>query len=608
MQSSVVPKQQSVIQVGQQPLRIVLTEDELSPLALVFPPVEDLADIAVLKSHYSFQEESANQFEEARRMAFEDELERQARKEPRFADSPAYFNKLASLAYAAGRTKEVRRYIARARELSSDAIYAHRYGDSLLLSNHEGEAEKLFVVLAETNDLYALLKVAALQVRRLAIEPARGLVERAVSIDPSDFSARLFEGGLALYAGEFKRALHSLRIASQERPNSSVVFENMAAAYLRSREPEKAYAALKRAVSLNPFNVAALFVLADEAFKQHRDDDVVNSLRFYVEMNPKHPDAWARLARAQMQIKQYEGAVTALKREASLRDTSGVWNNLGAVRAVQGVPNRALECFKHAIEKGGDRNKDSMIAARNIARLLVSLGDPRIVTEWTSALIKQDLTDAFLQDSQLADIYAFHIYALAQDGRSDELIRVSEDVLQNKRSAPSIYIWVLGQLLAYYAIQMRAPQRALEAIERWLPAIEGDLDQSKASTAVLINNIAFAYAETGMIDIAARYINRISNLIHKEPFPTATLGLIDLKRGHVAKGEARYQEAANLANTPKDKASIRQKLAIELGRLSVRNDPQRALRLFTRAAKMPNGEQAFVELAKAEMRSLGKNP
>jgi tetratricopeptide (TPR) repeat protein len=603
MQNSLVPKQQSVIEVEQQPLRTVLTEDELSPLALVLPPVEDLADIAVLKNQYSFEEESFNQFSTARRMAFEAELEREARKEARFADSPVYFNKLASLAHAAGRFEEERDYVVRARSLSSDSVYVHRYGDTLLLNNREDEAESLFASLADQKDLYALLKVAALQVRRLAIAPARDLVDRAVSLDPTDFSARLFEGGLALYAGQFKRALHSLRVASQERPNSSVVFENMASAYLRLSQTEKAFAALKRAVSLNPFNVAALFVLADEAFKLERDDDVINSLRFYVDMNPKHPDAWARLARAQMRIKEYEGAVSALKREASLRDTSGVWNNLGAVRAMQGIGERALECFKHAIEKG-DGDKDSMIAARNIARLLVSSGEPTMLTDYTTAIIAEDREFTFLQDSQLADLYAFHLYGLALEQRSEEVVRVSEAILANPKTARTLYVWVLSQLLSYYCIQLDAPKKALDAIAKWLPAVDAHLDPTLAPNATLINNVAFSYAENAYCQAAARYINRISQLIHKEPFPTATLGLIDLKRGNIERGRARYQEAINLARTPKDKATIRQKVAIELARLSLRDDPQRARRFLLRASKIPNGEPAFVELATREMRSL----
>jgi tetratricopeptide (TPR) repeat protein len=601
MLNSLVPKQQSEVLVPDQPLRSVLTDEDANPLAVILPPTEDLAEIERLKSQYTVAAAGAIRLDE-RVLAFREELDREVRKAPRFSDSAIYFNRLANLARAAGRLDDEQKYISKARELSDDNFFVHRYGDNLITRDRTSDAEQLFDSLAARDDVYALLKVAALHVRRSEIVRAREIVDRAVVVDPTDFSVRLFEGGLSLVLGDFQRALHCFRIASEERPSSSVVFENMAAAYSRLGQTEKAFSALKRAVSLNPLNTAALFVLADEAFRQRRDDDVVNSLRFYLEVEATNPDAWGRLARAYMQIREFDGAITALRREASLRDSSSVWNNLGAVRAIQGVRTRALECFKHAIEKGsGKKDRSSLVAARNIARLLLSYGNPQLTLAYTSELIAKDRDKTFLGDNQLSDIYAFHLHALGLDRKRDNLIALSESILNDRRVATTLYRWALSHLIGYYSLQEASPERALEAMRKWLPAIEGTLDAKRTPDWMLINNIAFAFAELGMTTEATHFMSKMQSLIHKESYPTATLGLIDLKNGNVARGTARYREAIAIARLTTDKARLRQKLALELGKLWARTDPTKARKYFSRVSKIPNGETSLVEQAKRQM-------
>lgn len=604
MLNSLVPKPQSEVLVDDQPLRSVLTDEDENPLALILPPTEDLLEIARLRNQFTLVESGSHQLDE-RLLAFSRELDREAQKESRFSDSAVYFNRLANLARAAGRFDDEHKFTLKARELSNDRFFAHRYGDNLITQNRTSDAERLFRSLADTDDVYALLKLAALHVRRSDVAGASEIVNRAVQIDPTDFSARLFEGGLSLVLGNFQRALHCFKIASEERPSSSVIFENMAAAYSRLGEMAKAFGALKRAVALNPLNATALFVLADEAYRQHRDDDVVNSLRFYLTVESANPDAWARLARAYMQIREFDGAISALRREASLRDSSSVWNNLGAVRAVQGVRARALECFKHAIDRRtGDEDRNALIATRNIARLLVSSGKSRWVLRFTSKLIAGDRDKIFISDAHLSDVYAFHLHALSLEKRREDLLKLSEEILNDPHTSPNLYRWTLGNLIAFLSLQDGSPERAIEAIARWLTPIEHDLDPLQAPNPMLINNTAFAYAEMGMTEKAMQFLILLSRSIHKDPYPTATLGLIDLKKGNIERGTKRYREAIALARLAVDKARLRQKIALELGKIWLLSDSRKARKYLDRVVKIPHGEQALVDQAEKQLRAL----
>ena len=46
------------------------------------------------------------------------------------------------------------------------------------------------------------------------------------------------------------------------------------------------------------------------------------------------------------------------------------------------------------------------------------------------------------------------------------------------------------------------------------------------------NNLAFLLIEMGRIDEAQQHLSKISRYIHVEPYATATLGLLNFKRGH----------------------------------------------------------------------------
>jgi tetratricopeptide (TPR) repeat protein len=606
MLNNTLPKDQSDVLVPDQPHRTVLIDEDVNPLSLILPPIEDIQAITHLRESDRSLSERQPRIDEHNRVAFQFEFEKELQKAERFADSPVYFNKLASLARAAGNSEEEFKHVAKARELSKEAFFEHRYGDTLIADNRESDAERLFRSLAAKDDLYALLKVAALHVRRSEIVEARSLVDRAIGIDPIDFSARLFDGGLALIAAEYSRAIHSFRMALEERPTSSVVFENMATAYLRMRQSEKAFAALKRAVALNPLNASALFVLADEAFRQNRDDDVINSLRIYVELDARNPDAWARLARACMKILDYEGAITALRREGSIRDSSSVWNNLGAVRATQGIRLKALECFHHAVEKAtGAHDRDAQVAARNIAQLISSLRKPRILLSYTSKLIRSDVNNDFLRDIQLSDVYAFHIDALRAENREAELLRLSTAILEGTSAAWTIRHWVLSTLIAHYSMQSdEGIQKAVAALKKWLPQISKELDTRTLGDPMLINNVAFVLAESGDTVAASEYMSRVQVLVHRDPYVTATHGLLVLRKGDILRGTALYREAIGLMRLPLERAKLRQKLFLELGKYFAPSDTRKALVYYNRVIKTPGADNYLVDQARRLARHI----
>ena len=601
-----LPKQQTELIVPQQPLRSVLSDDETNPLALVLRPEGELDEIALLKGTHVSVQEHADAKSIERAQLFQQALDSEERKSSRFFDSPTFLNRLANLARAAGNLEKERELLSEARLLTSDTFFTHRYANNLLSRGAENEAEKLFASLAATNDVYALLKLAALHVRRWDMTKAREIVTRAVALDPLDFGVRLFEGGLCLAAGEYDRAIHCFRIAAEERPTSSVLFENMASAYLKLGQHEKGYAALKRSVVLDPLNTAALFVLADEAFRMKRDDDVITPLRFYLESEQTNPAAFARLARAYMQIGDMDSALKALRQQASIDDSSAVWNSIGVVRAVQHDTVKALECFKFAVEKANtDEDPDALHATRNIAQVFASRLLITKLVNFTTTVVQLDVNGLFRQHEKLADIYAFHLNGLRLKKRIDEYLSLAESLLNREDTAVTLAAWVLSSIVAYYALNEGLPEKAEAAIAKWFPGIAQRLGKDLNRQFMLVNNMAFAFAEAGQLEQAEKFLSKITRSVHREPYSTATLGLIDIRKGNIERGESRYREAIALARVMPEKARLRQKLALELGRYWMPRNPSKARRYFERVTTIPRGEPSLVAQAKRALASLG---
>jgi len=51
-------------------------------------------------------------------------------------------------------------------------------------------------------------------------------VTKALTVDPLDFGARLFQGGLSLIQGKFKDAIYHFRLAAESRDTSSALYTN----------------------------------------------------------------------------------------------------------------------------------------------------------------------------------------------------------------------------------------------------------------------------------------------------------------------------------------------------------------------------------------------
>ncbi|EUJ11288.1 hypothetical protein Meth11DRAFT_2128 [Methylophilaceae bacterium 11] len=596
-----IPPEQKQIIIPPSEVEIVISDDQMSHLALVLPPIEDLSAIAAMgNTQYSVKEVAENAWHESRDY-FVAQYEILKNKNDEYKSSPTYLNRLANWANLADMFSEESHYLLEAQKYSNNNFFKHRLGASLINQNRNKEAEEIFSSFDLSDDIQANLRLAYFAMQRHDVSNAELLVDKALEIDPVDFGARLFDGALKLLSGQFKKAVQSFRIAEEERPNSSALHKNKAVAYLHLGLIEKAFTSLKRSISIDPLNKNAVVLFADLAFSQRRSIEAISSLQFYLKYEQKDANVWSRLARGFLAEGNTEETIKALRKQASIENSVSVWNNFGLTYYRAGNKQKAYEAFKYALTENLLNDEKSLYyAARNISILLAEDCKYKESLKITKSLILDDESKNILSDDHLSDIYGVYVFSLSKVSGVEAALSISNDLLRTVESSKNLKAWLLGSQISYYSL-VNDFDIAMALIKEFDYLIQ-DIDSCYPATRdSLINTLAFAYAESGQIDMADSYIKKISDLLLKEPYPTATLGLIYLKKGNVEKGTKLYEMAIRLSVSNIDKTKIRQKLNLELGKLAISENMKIAMRYFTKVVSTVDGSEELVKLGKKIM-------
>jgi len=607
MQNDLLPEDQRALIIKSDPIELVLSEEGGARLTLILPPFEDLSEIKYLTGRQYSLKEHADKEWAPFKSAFADELTRLEKKNDRFGESRTYFSHLANLAELAGDRPAEFQILGRVPLAIRDNFFQYRLGENLHAQGRLAEAEKIFSSFDLDSDASANLRLAYFHAQKNQLDLAAHAVSRVLGIDPLNYGGRLFEGALRLARGECQAAIQSFRIAESERPTSSVLYTNLAIAYLFLKKDHKALASLRKAVALDPLNHNAVSLLADVAHAAGRDEDAVPALRYFVNFEQRVPSVWGRLARSLLQLGHASEALAALRHQATHEDTSAVWNNIGVAHVAARNRKSALSAFKHSTAKVTSESiADAFLALRNILAMLVEDKNYDAAIRMAKLAIREDRDALISKDSKLSDIYTFYLHSLRNSNRMNEAVKISERLLESDSLALRLRVWIGIQLLSYYATSPNRVDRALSLANEFKEILDSIVVLEKPLADNLINNLTFAYAETGHIEEATALLPYLSKLVHEQPYPTATLGLIHLRKGHIERAIQLYEEAIHIALKGDDKKRIRQKLNLELGLNFLQSDAERADRFLKKAEDERHGSPELSERARA-LRLSGRN-
>ncbi|TKR29430.1 hypothetical protein FCE95_14880 [Luteimonas gilva] len=593
------PPDSPVLSISPGRIEIVFTEDILGALAYISKPIEDINEMVELeKSSFSLKEHTSRS--EALRAEAELKIALLQRKYEKFRSSPTFLNRLANLYSFAGNTSSEERLISEAYRLSNQVFHARKLAE---VNVRRGEADAATVIFNELadSDSYSALRLASFHITDGDFEAARQWVEKAIELNPSGYAERLFHGAYNMVNGNLGAAVTSFRMALEARPNSSVVYTNLGLAYLGLHRADKAFDAFKKAIALDPFNRNALIALADLASSSERDADVVNSLRYFVEFEQRDASVWERLARSLLRLNLVDDCIHALKRQGGLVSSVAVWNNLGVAYAKKGLRDLSMKAFKHAFTLDAEHGiQQDLLVARNATALVSGAGQHEIALIMTSSIIEGDTDRAVARSDVISDIYITHMHSLLKLKRYNEAISSADELLNTEGVANKVVRWIITAETALFGLERNEDGR----LHSLLDQVEGRFDSEDYKDVTMMNNLAFAFAEMNRLAEADACINHVSWAVHRHAYITATLGLINIRKGRLDKGEHLYREAIRLANRDFDKNRIRQKMHIEIGKALMATDKKKSRALFERAKNERQGEFVLSSQAKRLLESL----
>jgi Tfp pilus assembly protein PilF len=598
-----VPARSRPLAIAPHSLELVLAEDGKARLTFLLPPIEDLKEIQALSSgHLSIHQEA----DVARARIAEDfagHLKALLAKRERFSSSPTYVAHLANLAELSGNYKSEHAFLLEGEKSTGLPFFRHRRGVNLIAQGEAKGAQEIFESLDLKTDVGANLRLAYLYVCKENLRDAQRYVEQALEVDPIDYGARLFHGALAIARGDTRSAINSFRVAADERETSSL-YGNLAIAYLVSKQTDKAVGALRRAIALEPFNENAVAMLADVTSIQKRSKDAIGALEHYLEFEQKSAQMWARYARALVESGQNDKALAALKRQASIQESAAVYNNLGVVHGRMGDKKRAPEYFAFAMRKGTEGEHDYFLAGRNLLSAAIEASAFGDAVALGRDLIKVDVEANAAKDKTLSDIYVLFVYGVSRfSGRQKADVFAEKFLEEMPNASTRLKVYLAGGLLGSWALRREQWERGTRLAEEAL-GWAASLDEDDPRKGIFKNNAAYFYIEMGKFQEGATLLSEISRWIHKEAYPTATLGLLQMRKGRLEKGESLYREAIRIAHTKADKQRLSQKMHLELGKALIEIQAEVARRHLRRAADADDVEEEIAEEAKAVLARL----
>src|SRR5207245_55810 len=156
----------------------------------------------------------------------------------------------------------------------------------------------------------------------------------------------------------------------------------------------------------------------------------------------------------------------------------------------------------------------------NIAFMLAEARAFEEVLSFTKAILAEDTQNTIPRDRRLSDLCVFFIHALASLEQADLALKYSEQLLTNSELSANLKAWIAATMTAHYALEENCFQKAFKLAEQFEGLLETLGPEDRQRRTMLANNIAFAYAEAGLLEQAEHYLKYVNEAIHKEPYPT----------------------------------------------------------------------------------------
>ena len=512
----------------------------------------------------------------------------------RYRDSVTYLTKVCALLQLAGDTDRAEEFALEASRISNDPLFLFRVGELKLENGKPDQAKNIFMRLGKEGFVDAKLRLAELYVNNNDIESAQIAIKDSIEDEVIDWRVRMLAGTLYLARGKYELAIRQYRVALEDKPNSSVIYTNLAIAYYLLGLTEKAMGEARKAIGVNPWSEKALSLYADIAIENNKHlDHAEHYLKHYIEFLPLNDRLVGRLADIYYKTDQMKKGIALLESVKSELNASDIWNNLGVFNSKKNS-KFAIKFYYKAIEIAGGvanshSNHGASIAVLNLANALQQGGFYKQSEKIAKEFIESAPNMKFMEDRHLCRVPVYLQRAYAYQDKLNDSNEIERFILSYTNAHPIARLDIFSAKTTYFCYVTGEYERALVTASEAYKLSKSVDDISLADRNTSINNLAFVLIELGRLDEAKKLLPQLRYDCEHSEFGYATRGLYEFRVGHLESGKKYYHLAMNATAEKNRKDVIEQKLDYELGRYWLEmDDMSRSRKFFKKVISMKN--------------------
>ena len=305
----------------------------------------------------------------------------------------------------------------------------------------------------------AQLALARIQIAQNDVAKARVILDGMLKSRPADDEALFVRGQLKLRDLDPAAAIADFLSIAARQPANAAVFASLADAYLQSDQHKEAIAALKRALSLAPSDIATLRRMVDIHSSFGEAPDARRAVDDFLERNVDSIDGRAIQIRLAIQSKDWTAAEVALSQLYRTTDAEPQAIELDAeIKEARSLYQDAANLYERLIIwKDGARF--DLLAARAFARTSIMAGQS---AEGMNKLAR------FARTVAPSDRASFDLIVANLAGSSDQVDKASalvESVIQNEPSWSTPYLQQAATL-----VRRKEVAKALAVLDRGIAA------------------------------------------------------------------------------------------------------------------------------------------
>lgn len=166
------------------------------------------------------------------------------------------------------------------------------------------------------------------------------------------FGRRIVFAQSLLRADRYDDALKELERLLDIKPNDEALISNLAVAYEKTHQPEKAKEILERGIELMPEQFRFYVQLGDLMYRGGHNEDALALLTQSTTINQRNPGAYERLGSVLMRLERFDEAIAAFEDAIGFgfSDVAGIRLRIGTIYGYLEQWNEAVAEFSQVVE------------------------------------------------------------------------------------------------------------------------------------------------------------------------------------------------------------------------------------------------------------------